>query len=91
MRRSLQPGGIYSADRSITLDGRTLYLGPLIEYDQIMLRREVSEEVAQARDERAQDLSDAIWLREYGTIPGAPERAPSHRAIELSKIKPHHS
>jgi hypothetical protein len=88
MQRTLQPGGIYSADRSITVDGRTLYLGPLIEYDQIMVRRQVSEEVAQERDEGAQDLSDAIWLREYGTIPGAPHRTPSQRAIEFSRITP---
>jgi hypothetical protein len=86
--RTLQPGGINCADRSITIDGGEVYLGSNFEIDEILRSRPASEKVIRARHERAQDLSDAIWLREYGTIPGAPERAPSRKAIALSKIKP---
>lgn len=40
-------------------------------------------------DRDMQDLSDALWLREFGTIAGAHVgRKPSAKAVRLSKIKP---
>jgi hypothetical protein len=79
-------------ERTVIFDGEPLVLKPFYSWRywrpivQILGEEKVLQLKRQS-DRKCQDLSDAIWLREAGTIPGAPARTPSRKAIALSKVK----
>jgi hypothetical protein len=91
-------GGINSRNCTIMVDGKPVRLKagrPRLSLDfsnpnAWAEERKKVQELKQKRHKRdleIQDCSDGMFLRECGTIPGAPKRKPSKAAIKFSKLK----